>query len=97
LNEALAPDNLGYQFPPPEEVRAPQEGWRSRYKAETGVIEINSGHRDYEPAASNLKGKIRYISKLYAKELVLANFAGVPPSQLLEHLVEVTSVLEPRL
>ena len=37
-------------------------------------MEINSGHHDYERAASSLKGKIRYISKLYAKELVLVNF-----------------------
>jgi hypothetical protein len=86
-----------YQFPPPEEVRAPQESWRSRYRSDTGVIEINSGHRDYERAARDLKGKIRYISKLYAKELVLLNFGGVPPSQLLEHMVEVTSILEPKL
>ncbi len=86
-----------YQFPPPEYVRAPQEGWRSRYKGETGVMEINSGHRDYERVAANLKGRIRYISKLYAKELVLMNFVGVPPTQLLEHLVEVTSVLEQKL
>lgn len=90
------PNRFG--FPPPDLQHAPMESWRSKYSAERGIIEINSGHRDYERAnAGGLKSRLRYIAKLYAKELVLLNFASVSSSQLLEYMIEVTGVLESKL
>lgn len=87
-----------YGFPPPDPINAPMEFWRSRYVAERGVLEYNTGHRDYERVMqAGEKAKLRYMGKLYAKELVLLNFNGGSSSQLLERMVEVTSLLEPRL
>ncbi|MDQ2916022.1 MAG: hypothetical protein M3R40_02490 [Pseudomonadota bacterium] len=34
--------------------------------------------------------KLRYICRLFAKELVLKNFIGIPKEQLLERLLELT-------
>ncbi len=87
-----------YGFPPPEPVHDPLGSWRSRYRAERGVVEYNSGHRDYERAKQpGQKGVIRYLAKLYAKELVLLNFPGVTPAMLLEYMVEVSSRVEANL
>lgn len=87
-----------YRFPPPSPVNAPEEPWRSRYRPDLGVLEYNSGHGDFVSAAqTGLKGRLRYLGKLYSKELVLANFAGKPASQLLEYMVQLTSALERRL
>jgi hypothetical protein len=87
-----------YGFPPPEAVHDPLASWRSRYRAERGVVEYNTGHRDYERAKQpGQKGVIRYLAKLYAKELVLLNFPGVTPAMLLEYMVEVSSRVEANL
>ncbi len=87
-----------FRFPPPEFVAAPMESWRSQYSADIGVLKINSGHRDYERAKTGgAKTQMRYVATLYAKELVLMNFGSVPPSQLLESMVELTTVLESKL
>lgn len=87
-----------FGFPPPEFLPAPLESWRSKFSSERGVIEINSGHRDYERAKKlGGKGEIRYLSKLYAKELVLLNQGSAPASQLLESMIELTSILEAKL
>ena len=50
---------------------APGELWRSRFDAEHNVIVINNGHRDFVYAARNKSLKLRYICRLFAKELVL--------------------------
>lgn len=87
-----------FGFPPPDFVPAPMESWRSKYSNDRGVIEINSGHRDYEKAKSGgARTQVRYLAKLYAKELILLNFGNAQPSQLLESMVELTSVLEGKL
>ena len=77
--------------------RAPGELWRSRYDSEKNLIVINSGHRDFVYAARNRALKLRYICRLYAKELVLRNFAGLPAEQLLERLIELTLYTEENL
>jgi hypothetical protein len=48
-------------------------------------------------AARNKALKLRYISRLYAKELVLRNFVGVPSDQLLERLIELSLYTEENL
>jgi hypothetical protein len=41
--------------------------------------------------------KLRYISRFFAKELVLKNFIGIPPERLLERLLELTLYTEENL
>lgn len=87
-----------FGFPPPDLVAAPLESWRSKYAGERGVLEVNSGHRDYERAKKGgSKSEIRYLSKLYAKELVLLNMSRAPAPQLLESMIELTSLIETKL
>ena len=93
LPEAAAPRETaatrhglpGYTF-----QRAPGELWRSRYDAEQNVIVVNNAHRDFVYAARAKALKLRYISRLYAKELVLKNFPGLAPEQLLERMIELS-------
>jgi hypothetical protein len=58
---------------------------------------VNSGHRDFVYASRNRAVKLRYICRLYAKELVLKNFPGLPPDQLIERLIELTLYTEENL
>ena len=82
----------GYTF-----HRAAGELWRSRFDGEKNLVVINSGHRDFVYASRNKTLKLRYICRLFAKELVLKNFAGVPAEQLLERLLELTLYTEEHL
>ena len=82
----------GYTF-----VYLPGTLWRSRYNADEGLIRINSGHPDFVHAARQQKTKLRYLARLYAKELVLSNFPGVPAAELLEHFVELTLYMDENL
>ena len=77
--------------------RAPGELWRSRHDAEKNLIVVNSGHRDFVYAARNKALKLRYICRLYAKELVLRNFVGASADQLLERLIELSLYTEENL
>src|SRR3990172_6774172 len=79
----------GYTF-----QRAPGELWRSRYDAEQNVVVINNGHRDFVFAARNRALKLRYIARLYAKELLYKNFPGYAPEQLLERMIELSLYTE---
>jgi hypothetical protein len=74
--------------------RAPGESWRSRFDPNRHVITINNGHR-YASRSKALK--LRYLVRLYAKELVLRNFAGLPADQFLERMVELSLRSEERL
>ena len=64
----------GYTF-----HKAAGELWRSRFDAERNLVVINNGHRDFVYAARSKMLKLRYICRLFAKELVLKNFIGIPP------------------
>jgi hypothetical protein len=77
--------------------RAAGELWRSRFDADRNLVVINSGHRDFVYASRNRTLKLRYICRLFAKQLVLKNFIGVPPDQLLERLLELTLYTEENL
>lgn len=77
--------------------KAAGELWRSRFDAERNLVVINNGHRDFVYAARNKMLKLRYICRLFAKELVLKNFLGIPPDQLLERLLELTLYTEENL
>ena len=77
--------------------KAPGELWRSRYQADQNVVVINNGHRDFVFASRNRALKLRYICRLFTKELVVKNFAGLPPGELLERLIELSLYTEEHL
>jgi len=76
---------------------APGELWRSRYDAEQNVIVINNGHRDYVYASRSKALKLRYLTRLFTKELVQKNFPGLPAEQLLERMIELSLYTEENL
>jgi hypothetical protein len=82
----------GYTF-----ERAPGDSWRSKFDTERNIIVVNSGHRDFVFAARNKSLKLRYLVRLYCKELVLRNFVGLPSDQLLERMVELSLRTEENL
>jgi len=82
----------GYTF-----ESAPGDSWRSRYDVSRNVIVINNGHRDFVYVSRTRTLKLRYLIRLYAKELVLKNFVGLPPDQLLERMVELSLRTEENL
>ena len=78
--------------------RAAGELWRSEFNTEQNLVIINSGHRDFVFASKSSKAlKLRYICRLYAKELVIKNFPGARPEQLLERMIEITLYAEENL
>jgi len=82
----------GYTF-----LRATGELWRSRFDSKNNLVVINNGHRDYLYAAQKHSRKLRYICRLFAKELVLANFPGFDSTELLERVIELTTYAEEHL
>lgn len=78
-------------------LRAPGELWRSRYDEENNLVVINNGHRDFVFASRKRSRKLRYICRLFAKELVCRNFPGIPPDQLLERMIELSLYTEENL
>ncbi len=82
----------GYTF-----ERAAGELWRSRFDAERNLIVVNNGHRDFVFATRSRAVQLRYLVRLYVKELVLKNFAGVPAEQLAERMVELSLYVEDKL
>ena len=82
----------GYTF-----ESAPGDSWRSRFDTSRNVIVINNGHRDFVYVSRTRTLKLRYLIRLYAKELVLKNFVGLPPDQLLERMVELSLRTEENL
>jgi hypothetical protein len=82
----------GYTF-----ERAAGELWRSRFDAERNLIIVNNGHRDFVFARKSRALQLRYLVRLYVKELVLRNFAGVAPEQLLERMIELSLYAEEKL
>lgn len=76
---------------------APGQPWRSKYDTGRNLIIINKGHRDYVYAVKQNARKVRYICRLYAKELVSHNFRGLAADQLLEHMVELSLYAEDNL
>ena len=76
---------------------APGKLWRSRYDAEQNLIVVNSGHRDFIYASRAKALKLRYLVRLYAKEMVRKNFPGLPAEQLLDRLIELSLYTEEHL
>ena len=77
--------------------RAPGETWRSRYDEDKNVIVINNGHRDFVYAGKQKSRKLRYICRLFCKELVRHNFPGLQTDELLERMIELSLYTEEHL
>jgi len=87
-----ARDLPGYTF-----ERAAGELWRSRFDAERNLIVVNNGHRDFVFATRSRALQLRYLVRLYVKELVLKNFAGLPVEQVAERMIELSLYVEEKL
>jgi hypothetical protein len=82
----------GYTF-----ERAGGELWRSRFDVGRNLIVVNSGHRDFVFATRSRALQLRYLVRLYVKELVLKNFAGLPVEQVVERMIELSLYVEEKL
>ena len=78
-------------------LRAPGELWRSRYDVKNNLIVINNGHADYLFASQKRARKLKYICRLFAKELVLNNFRGFDSGELLKRMIELSLYTEEHL
>ena len=76
---------------------APGELWRSRYDAQHNLIVVNNGHSDFRFASEKRARELRYMLRLYAKELVLENFPGHDRGELLERMIELSLYAEEHL
>jgi hypothetical protein len=77
--------------------RAPGEMWRSKFDLDKNVIVINNGHRDFVYAGKQKSRKLRYICRLFCKELIRHNFPGLQPDELLERMIELSLYTEEHL
>lgn len=76
---------------------APGQLWRSRYEVDREVIVINNGHRDFVFASQSRTSRLRYIARLFVKELVLRNFPGASSGELLDRVLELMLYMESNL
>lgn len=76
---------------------APGQLWRSRCDLERNLIVVNSGHRDWVFAARSKSPKLRYLVRLYAKEMVRRNFPELRGEELLDRLIELSLYTEEHL
>jgi hypothetical protein len=74
--------------------RAAGELWRSRFDVDRNLILVNSGHRDFVFATRNRALQLRYLLRLYVKELILKNFVGLPADQVAERMIELSLYVE---
>ncbi len=97
IKSSIIGDSLSQGLPGYTLESAPGKTWRSRYDQERNLVIINNGHRDFLYVRGEKARKLRYICRLFAKELILQNFPGLPPDQLLERLVELSMYTEENL
>ena len=82
-------------IPQPEFVNEPTGNWRSRFR--DSQWQVNAGHRDYLIASESSRRKLRYLTALLAKEIVLHSFPHPQHAAVLERMVEVLTITERRL
>lgn len=75
----------------------PGQNWRSKYDGKNNIIIINNGHRDFLFSSAEKSRKLRYLCRLFSKELILNNFSGSPIEQMLERMVELSIYTEENL
>lgn len=95
LPETKEHSNAGRGLPGYTFEHAPGQLWRSRYDTDQNLIVVNNGHRDFIFASKKTKAlKLRYMTRLFAKEMINKNFPGLPREQLLERLIELSLYTE---
>lgn len=77
--------------------KAPGELWRSKFDEENSLVVINNAHADFVYASKTIISRLRYIARLFAKELVMINFPEASKEEILERLVELTLYTEEHL
>jgi hypothetical protein len=97
LPEAKERLGAGHGLPGYTLEHAPGRLWRSRFDEGGSLIVVNSGHRDYVFAARAKSLKLRYLVRLYAKEMVKRNFPELRGDELLDRLVELSLYAEENL
>ncbi len=93
--EERAEPALAAGIPQPEFVNEATGNWRSRIR--DGKWEVNAGHRDYLIAGESSRRKLRYLTALLAKEIVLHSFPHPQHGAVLERMIEVLTITERRL
>ena len=58
---------------------------------------MNSGHRDFVFSTRTRALQLSYLVRLYVKELVLWNFAGMHAEQITERMIELSLYVEEKL
>ena len=76
---------------------APGQLWHSRYEVDRELIVINNGHRDFVFASQTRASQLRYIARLFVKELVIRNFPGSSSQDLLDRMLELMLYMEGNL
>jgi hypothetical protein len=76
---------------------APGELWRSRFDEERNLVVINNGHKDFVYSSRSNAQKLRYLCRLYSKELILKNFPGCSPAEAAERMIEISLYAEDNL
>ncbi len=101
VTDSLVPDRDGTArrqgLPGYTYENEPGQLWRSRYEVDRELIVINSGHRDFVYASQSRASQLRYIARLFVKELVLANYPGAPSQELLDRALELMLYMESSL
>ncbi len=82
-------------IPQPEFVNEATGNWRSRFY--DGRWQVNAGHRDYLISAESPRRKLRYLTALLAKEIVLHSFPHPQHGAVLERMVEVLTITDRRI
>jgi Histidine kinase-, DNA gyrase B-, and HSP90-like ATPase len=82
-------------IPQPEFINEATGNWRSRFQ--DGRWQVNAGHRDYLIASESSRRKLRYLTALLAKEIVLHSFPHPQHATVLERMVEVLTITDRRL
>jgi len=97
IESAQQLSNTGRGIPNYTFEHLPGKLLRSWFDVERNLVVINSGHRDFLFASRARALKLRYICRLFCKELVLHNFAGIASDALLERLIELSLHTEEHL
>jgi hypothetical protein len=93
--DEVSADGRQAGIPEPAFVADPRGEWRSRVN--DGCWEVNNAHRDFLSVEAAPRRKLRYLTALLAKEIVLHSYPMPQGGLLLERLVSVLAMTERQL
>lgn len=88
----LRGENPDAGIPDPKRVFDPHGDWRSRLAGRRW--EYNAAHPDYQAVLEDPKRRLRYLTHLFCKEIVLRNYGEPKDERLLERMVEVLTYIK---